>query len=457
VIKLSVFKTNDIRGVWGQEWDAEGARRVVMGLFSVFKPKTIAIGRDLRQSSKEIAQILTEQFAIFGCQVWDLGEITTDISYFVSSFWQPDITIMVTASHNPGNYGGLKISLPKTKIVDFNDEHKLIREIALGQKTVDIRSKEGGEIIFRDPYNDFKDKVLSLVDIKKIKPLKVIVDGGNGIAGKTVLKLLEGLPLNIKVINYDPANKTPKEVGNPLLPNSLGELKQAVVDNQADFGAGFDGDGDRMAIVDNSGKKLTGSSMTAFFVDWILKDNPGKKIVYNSVCSRVVAETIEQNKGIPIRVPVGHAIIKRALKAQRAIFAGEHSYHFFFPKLGYADSGITALLLFAQIVSQSSKSASELMVPFCKYFQTTEVNFSLEDKVGVIKLAEKEFSSEANSVDHIDGLTVWFDDWWFNLRPSGTQSLLRLNIEADTKMLMTEKLMMLSQFIKDHGGKRVKE
>jgi len=368
VIKSSVFRANDIRGVWGQEWDELGVRKLADALFLEFGLKTVAIGQDLRACSKKIAQILIDQFSAYGVEVWDLGEITSDISYFVSSFWQPDITIMVTASHNPGGYGGLKISLPKSEIVDFNGKHKRVKTIALGEKRLNIKLKKDKRIVRRDPYDDFRAKVLSLIDLKAIKPLRVIVDGGGGIAGKTVLKLADGLPLKISLINYDPINQASGQIGNPLLPAALKELSQKVVAKQADFGAGFDSDGDRMAIVDEHGKKLTGSSMIAFFVDWLLKYNPGGKIIYNAACSKIVPETIAKNGGVPIRAPVGHAVIKRALKKEKAIFAGEHSYHFFFPSLGYADSGIAAFLLFAQIVSQSKSPVSQLIAPFDKYF-----------------------------------------------------------------------------------------
>jgi len=312
-------------------------------------------------------------------------------------------------------------------------------------------------MISKDPYPEYIKAVLSLVDVSKIKPLKIVVDAGNGMAGKVLPKVFERLPVEVVPMYFKLDGSFPNHLANPLLPEAMGGLKNKVLSEKADLGVGFDGDGDRVVAIDEKGNLFSGTTMTAMIAEYFLKKNPEGVVCYNAVCGRIVPETIRKNGGIPIRTPVGYSIIKKIMKEKKAIFAGEHSYHFFFPSLYYADSGMAALLICLEIFSETRKPASELGKKFNIYPQSGEINFNVENKektMEVMEAVEEKFTLKAKSVDCLDGISVWFEDWWFNIRPSNTQSLLRLNVEADNQLLLDEKLGLLIDFIVSQGGKR---
>jgi len=453
MIAEEIFKNYDIRGVWGKEWDREGAQRIAQGLFVHFRPRTVAIGRDMRLSSEEIFSLFAQTLMKLGVEVWDLGLISTDVSYFVSGHFRPDLTIMITASHNPPEYNGLKVTLPGGDSVSLQTGLGAVKEWVFSGKEVKEKGKEG-KMISKDPLEEYKKAVFSLINPRKIAPLRVVVDAGNGMAGKIIPLLVKDLPVELIPVYFDLDGSFPHHLPNPLLPEAMATLQKKVREEKADLGAGFDGDGDRVVLVDEKGELFSGTEMTAMLAEYFLHLNPGRVVCYNAVCGRTVPEVIQENGGIPVRTPVGYSIIKKIMREKKAIFAGEHSYHFFFPHLYYADSGATAFLTCLEIISQSKQPASSLRKKYARWYQSGEINFLVEDKEKMIAAVEKEFSPGAKSVDYLDGLSVWFPQWWFNLRASNTQPLLRLNIEAKTPSLLAQKQKALVKFIQAQGGKR---
>ena len=450
MLSEKIFKTNDIRGVWGEDWDEKGVERVVEALTAIFKPKRVVVGRDLRPSSPKIFKVLSQKFTSLGVEIWDLGEITTDISYFIAGKWQQGLNIMITASHNPLKYNGLKCTLPGGTIVFDSEQGQKIKDFVFSKKEVSVSN--GGKELKKDPIPEYKEAIFSLVGRNGIKPLKIVVDAGNGVAARVLPRVVRELPLEIVKMNFKPGDNFADHAANPLIPGTLKELEEEVVNRKADFGASFDYDGDRMAIVDDQGRIISGSAMTAIFAEYFLARNPGGAVGFNAICGRVVPKAIKGAGGVPVRIKVGHALIKQAIREKKLIFAGEHSYHFYFPSLFNADSGIAALLVFAQIVSRSAKTASDICDLCDIYPQSGEFSFKVKDKDKVVKVVGQEFVKEAKSVDYLDGISIWFEDWWFNLRPSGTEQLVRLNIEADNEQILKEKQKMLVDFLKASGA-----
>ncbi|MBU2592600.1 phosphomannomutase/phosphoglucomutase [Patescibacteria group bacterium] len=443
-----IFKTNDIRGVWGEDWDEKGAERVVEAMAAIFKPKKVVVGRDLRPSSPKIFEVLSQKFTSLGVEVWDLGEITTDISYFIAGKWQQDLNIMITASHHPLKYNGLKCTLPGGTIVFDLEQGQKIKDFVFSKKEISVFN--GSKELKKDPIPEYKEAIFSLVDKNEIKPLKIVVDAGNGVVGRVLPEIVKELPLEIVKMNFEPEDDFVDHLADPLIQGTLKELEEEVIKRKADFGASFDHDGDRIAIVDDQGRIISGSAMTAVFAEHFLARNPGGSVGFNAICGRVVPKAIKGAGGTPVRIKVGHALIKQAMREKKLIFAGEHSYHFYFPDLFNADSGIAALLVFAQIISRSAKTASETCFLHDIYPQSGEFSFKVRDKDRVVKVVGQEFVKEAKSVDYLDGISVWFEDWWFNLRSSGTEQLVRLNIEADNEQVLKEKQALLTGFIADH-------
>ncbi len=453
MLNNSIFHSYDIRGEWNKEWDSRGVEDLGKAIVKNYFPKTIAIGRDMRLSSDEIFSTFKDTFIKYGIEVWDLGQISTDISYFVSGSLKPDLTIMITASHNPPQYNGMKITLPGGDSISYESGFSQLQKLA-EDNNFDLREKEGGKIIEKDVYPDYIKSVLSLVNKDKIKPLKIVVDAGNGMAGKVLPKVFENLSVEYIPMFFKLDGSFPNHLANPLLPEAVESLRKKVLEEQTDLGVGFDGDGDRMVLMDETGQVLSGTVMTAMLASTILSDNLGRTVCYNAICGRVVPQTIIKEGGKPIRTPVGYSIIKKIMRENEAVFAGEHSYHFFFPKLYFADSGMTALAISLELLSKQDIALSEVRKKYDVYPQSGEINFQVDDKQRVMKQVEEKFKDTAKTIDNLDGSSVWFDDWWFNLRPSNTEPLLRLNIEADDANILVGHQTELIDLIQSMGGNK---
>jgi phosphomannomutase len=453
MLNNSIFHSYDIRGEWNKEWDSPGVEDLSRAIVKSYSPKTIAIGRDMRLSSDEIFSTFRDTFVKYGIEVWDLGQISTDISYFVSGSLQPDLTIMITASHNPPEYNGMKITLPGGESMSYESGFSQLQALVEKGK-MQLSEIPGGKVIEKDVYLDYVKAVLSLVNPAEIKPLKMVVDAGNGMAGKVLPKVFEGLNVEYVPMFFELDGSFPNHLANPLLPEAVESLREKVLEEQADLGVGFDGDGDRMVLMDEAGQVLSGTVMTAMLASTILSDNPERAVCYNAICGRVVPQTIVKEGGKPVRTPVGYSIIKKIMRENEAVFAGEHSYHFFFPKLYFADSGMTALAISLELLSKQGFALSEVRKKYDIYPQSGEINFQVEDKQGVMRQVEENYKKMAKSIDHLDGSSVWFDSWWFNLRPSNTEPLLRLNIEADDKDILDKQQAELINLIESMGGNK---
>lgn len=453
-INHSIFHDYDVRAVIPTELDGEGAERIGQVLVELFKPKTVAVGHDMRISAKEIAGGLKEGVLKQGAEVIDLGLISTDMAYFAAGKYGYDLAVAVSASHNPAEYNGFK--LVKKGAVAISGESGIydIRDLAISRKEIKS-AKERGRIIKKDITEAFVRHCLSFVDPKKIKPFKVVIDAGNAMAGYMIPKFEKYLPIKIIPLYFELDGNFPHHLPNPILPEATRDLKKKILQQKADFGIAFDGDSDRMYLMDEKGALLSGTVTTAMLSEMLIKKNPGETILYNAVCGRVVPEIIKKNKGKAIRVRVGHTLIKEAMRKSDACFAGEHSGHYFFRDNFYADSAFVAMLLALELISQKNQPLSQIRQYYEKYPTIPETNFEVEDKMGVMRRFEKDYKNKAESIDWLDGISIWFKDGWVSVRPSNTQPLLRLNIEADNKEILLKMKKEFSRKIESLGGRKV--
>lgn len=450
-INEEIFKRYDIRGIYPDDLNTSVALKLGRTIADFLGERKIAVGRDMRLSSNEISQALIKGILKQGINVIDLGLIVTDMIYYVCGKYQVG-GIMITASHNPPEYNGLKIA--KSGAVALSGEEGIyqIRDSVLKGKFKSVEKR--GKVEKKDLMEEYVRHALSFVSPKKFKPLKMVIDAGNGMAGKIIPVVTKYLPVKIIPLYFELDGRFPNHIPNPLEPKNVLDLQKKIIQEKADLGIAFDGDGDRMFLFDERGEMITGTITTALIAESLLEKNPGETILYNSVCGQIIPETIKENSGKPIRVPVGHSIIKQKMREHNAFFAGEHSGHYFFKRNYYADSGLIAMLIVLELISKKNQPTSQIVKEFDKYPQSGEMNFEVEDKEGVMKKIESIYKNSAQSTDWLDGITVWFSDWWFNVRPSGTEPLLRLNVEANNERLLNEKVDKLITTIKRLGGKR---
>ena len=456
IIDPQIFRDYDIRARVPDQLDEQGLRRVAQAIIYIFKPKSIQLGHDMRVTSPEFHAAFIQEATKMGVDIVDLGLTSTDMLYFAGGKYKEDMAINISASHNPPDYNGMKIVKKGAIAISGKSGIYDIRDLVLSGKSLDIKSDHKGTVTKRDIMNAYVGKVLSFIHLDKIKPYKVVSDTGNGMAGHYMPYLEKRLPWEVTHLFYELDGTFPNHVPSPIEEKNRLDCINKVREIEADFGLTFDGDGDRVFMIDEKGRTLSGTVMTAIIAENLLQKHPGQKILYNAVVGRVVPEIIQKNGGEPIRVRVGHTLIKEDMRKYDGLFCGEHSGHYFFKDFYYADSAIVAALLVIELMSIKGKKLSQLLDEYDKYpgtGQTNEINFVVEDKRGVMNRIEKEYEKNAESVDWLDGISVWFKDWWFNVRPSNTEPLLRLNVEADNDMLLEEKIKELVNKIESLGGK----
>jgi phosphomannomutase len=430
----AIFKAYDVRGVYPDELDEDAARRIGFGFVRFTEASRIVLGRDMRVSSPSLASSFTAGAAAAGAEVVDVGEVSTDALYFASG--RLDLPgAMFTASHNPPRYNGLKLCREKAAPIGGDSGLQDIRAISEEEEEVSARAGVAVEEINVLP--DYAAHCRRLIDEDGLKPLKVAVDAGNGMAGKTVPLVFDGLPFDLVALYFDLDGTFPNHPANPIEEANLADLQRAVTSNDCDLGIAFDGDADRMFLVDERADLVSGSLTTALVADQLLRKFPGEGIIYNLICSWTVPEVIEERGGHPIRTRVGHSFIKQVMAETGAIFGGEHSGHYYFRDNFRADSGMIAALLVLEALSHSRSSLSDLLQPFRRYHASGEINSKVSDQAGTLERLADIYAD--GKQDRIDGLTVEYSDWWFNCRPSNTEPLLRLNLEARTKELMAAK------------------
>jgi len=354
---------------------------------------------------------------------------------------------MITASHNPGKYNGMKFCRAQAFPVSLESGLADIRDLAISGNYVEPGHK--GQVIQRDVLDDYVQHALSFIDVSKIRPLKVVIDAGNGMAGMMIPRVFKFLPCELIPLYFDLDGNFPNHPASPIEPENMEPLQKKVREVGADLGAAFDGDADRMFPVDEHGDLVDGSMVTAIVSESLLHKHPGSTILYNLIVSKSVPDLINKLGGKPVRTRVGHSYIKAEMRQLNAIFGGEHSGHFYFRDNWYADSGLIALLITLELVSVEGKPLSELLKPLDKGVRSGEINSVVSDVQGKLRALEEKFGKDARSVDQLDGITVDYGDWWFNVRPSNTEPLLRLNVEANSRELMEQKRDELLAFIRN--------
>ena len=422
-----IFKAYDIRGrVDTGELDEGVAERIGAGFAAYVGAPAVAIGRDCRVSSPGLAAAFARGVTSRGVGVVDLGETPTEVVYFYSGRHGIPGAV-VTASHNPAWYNGFKLCHRGAAPIGRGAGLGRIEELASGSGSATPTSPLG-EVRRRDAAGDYLDHLLAIVDPGGIGPLRVAADGGNGMAGTVLGRLYDRLPARLRGLYLDPDGSFPNHPADPLDPRNLVDLIALVRAGQADLGVAFDGDADRAVFVDETGAPLSGSVATSILATWFLRRRPGAPVVHNLICSREVAETIRAAGGTPVRTRVGHSFIKRVMAETGAIFGGEHSGHYYFRDNYGADSGMLAMLVLLTVLTEEGVALSELRRRHESYAMSGEINNAVPDPAAAIEAVAAGYASRRQ--DRLDGLTVDLGDSWFNLRPSNTEPLLRLNAEA---------------------------
>jgi phosphomannomutase len=436
VLDPRVFKAYDVRGLHGSEIDEDGAYAVGRAYAEQFEPRRIAVGRDMRVSSPAMAAAAIEGARDGGADVLDIGLAGTEMVYFAVGSLDLDGGIAVTASHNPKEYTGMKIVRGGALPVGGESGLLDVRDRALAGFGAVARR---GDLSERDIYSEYVDRVLSFVDVSAIAPLRIVVDAANGMAGAMLPPVLERLPVETVRCYFEPDGTFPNHEPNPLLPENREFIVAKTLEEGADFGVAFDGDADRCFFVDDAGEFVPGDFATALLADAVLEREPGARIIYDVRASWAVPETIEAAGGVPLVNRVGHAFIKHRMRAEDAVFGGEVSGHYYFRDFCQADSGVVPFLVMLEVVSKKGRRLSEILQPFREhYFITGELNTPVPDVESKLRELEERFGPEG-TVSHLDGVSVDADDWHFNVRPSNTEPLLRLNLEARSQELMEQK------------------
>jgi phosphomannomutase len=421
----AIFKAYDVRGLYPDEIDEALARRIGNAFAHFTGAQQVIVGHDMRPSSIPLTAAFIEGATQAGADVTDIGLCSTDVVYFAAGKLDAP-GAMFTASHNPAQYNGIKLCRAGAAPVGEQTGLTQIKEMVAAGVT--SRGEVAGKVEHLDLLEAFGDHVRSFVDTSVLRPLTVVADTANGMGGLVVPKVFEGLPFSLTVLYGELDGTFPNHPADPIQLENLKDLQRAVLDLGADVGLAFDGDADRVFLVDDAGQPVSGSTTTAIVAAGILDRHPGETIVHNLICSRALPEVIREHGGVPVRARVGHSFIKQVMAETGAIFGGEHSAHYYFRDNWRADSGSIAALLVLEQLSRADVPLSELRKPFERYAQSGEINSRVDDPLAVIERIASEYDSFEQ--DRLDGLTVNAGDWWFNLRPSNTEPLLRLNLEA---------------------------
>jgi len=440
----SIFKAYDVRGIYPDQLNDQTAYAIGLGLATLLKPQRAVIGHDMRKSSNSLNTAFIRGLTEGGADVDDIGLVSTDGMYFAVGKYGYDCGIMITASHNPPEYNGMKIC--EKEAVPLSGDGKLaeVKDIILNDQFSIAVSP--GSVREKNLISDYVEHVLSFVDVSKIKPFKIVIDAGNGMAGMIIPEIFKKLPCELIPMYFELDGNFPNHPASPIEPENVADLKAKIEESGADLGAAFDGDADRVFLIDENSKTLGGDMVTALVAKALLKKNPGSTILYNLICSKAVSDVINNAGGKAVRTRVGHALIKPLMKKYNAVFGGEHSGHFYFRDNWYADSGLIALLVCLELISEADLPLSKQVAAFDRYVRSGEINSKVDDIKSKLLEIENKFSD--GKMDRLDGLTVEYDSWWFNVRPSNTEPLLRLNVEADNDEILKEAIGRILEVIR---------
>jgi phosphomannomutase len=447
-----IFHAYDIRGVFPSELNEEIAYRVGRAFVTFLKTKSVVVGRDARISSNKLYHSLIKGINDQGANVINIGLCTTPLFYFASRKAQS--SIMVTASHLPKQFNGFKLCREKAIPISGKDGLKQIEKLVdnnkfkTQQKKGKVSHKNPLEEFIRFNHKFFKKNNQESIN-KKIKVIKIVLDSGNGMSGYTFPKVVKTLNSIKLIVQYPKIDFSfPNHVPNPLKFFTLKDLQKRIIKERADFGLSTDGDGDRCTFVDETGKIISPDIATALLAQQLLKQHPHAKIMYDVRCSKVVKETIEKHGGKAIMSRVGHSFIKSKMRLNKVIFAGELSGHMYYSANNFTESPIISTALITNLLNETGQSLSSLVKPLRKYYHSGEINRKVKDKEKIIKTIEKKYKQKAQKTLHLDGLSMYFKDWWFSLRTSHTEDLLRLNLEANSNKLMQKKKQEILRIIK---------
>ena len=435
-VNPSIFKAYDIRGIYPDDLNEEIGYAIGRAFATFLKVDTVIVGRDMRLSGPQMFEAVTRGLTDQGADVIDIGMVSTD-QYYYACATLDQAGMMVTASHNPAEYNGFKMVRQMPQLLSGDEGIQDVRRLVESEDFP--RPARKGSITQTDVSDGFVKKILSLIDVASLQARNVIADTGNGMVGPILKRVYEKLPVRLTGMYLDPDGSLPNHGLDPLQPENRAELQQRVVDEGADIGFAFDGDGDRFFTIDDRGEFVSGDFLTALMSQYFLQKYPGAKIIYDVRASWAVPDLIRHNGGIPLMERVGHAFIKQRMAQEGAVFAGEVTGHYYFRDFFSADSGILPSLVILEMLSKKNVKLSDLLQPLeAKYFISGEINtrISVDAKEKMQELAEAYSNGE---IHWQDGISVTYDDWHLNVRPSNTEPLLRLNLEAKSKELMEAK------------------
>ena len=425
-----IFKAYDVRGSVPDQLDAEICRAVGSAFARFTRAPRVVVARDMRESGRPLSEAFIDGAASEGATVTDLGLASTDLLYFASGRLDAPAA-MFTASHNPARYNGIKMCRAGASPVGQDTGLGEIKAMAGASRGNGAAAR--GRVEHADLLDEYAAHVRSFVDVDALAPLRVVADTANGMGGLVVPSVMAPLPFELEILFPELDGNFPNHPADPIQAENLVDLNRRVLATGANVGLAFDGDADRVFLVDEQAQPLSGSLTTALVARAMLEKHPGATILYNLICSKAVPEVIEENGGVPVRTRVGHSFIKAVMAETGAVFGGEHSGHYYFRDNYRAESGLIAAVIVLELLSTSGQPLSELRRPFERYADSGEINTEVPDPVAVVESIAAELASvNGPSLDHTDGLTADWGDWWFNIRPSNTEPLLRLNLEART-------------------------
>ncbi|MEK7124150.1 MAG: phosphomannomutase/phosphoglucomutase [Patescibacteria group bacterium] len=438
-MEQSIFRSYDIRGIYPSQLNEETALKVGRSFVEHAGAKKIAVGYDGRLSGPALLKSLSEGIILQGADVYDIGQTPTEGIYFTLGNYDFDGAIMVTASHNPKEYNGFKMLVKKDGVI------QMVRgvDLVLQMEKENFPEKNQGNIFKKDIWQDYYEFIIKFSG--EIKPLKLVVDGSNGVIGKAISGIKEKLPVQIIELNFTPDGNFPNHSPNPLLEGSTSQISVEIKNQNVDFGFIFDSDADRIFLIDENGQMVPADITLLFLANHFLQKNPGSAIAYNAICSKYTPEFIEKMGGKPIKTAVGFVNVREGLMKNNGVMGGELSGHYCFKDFFFMDSGVIAFLTLLQVISKDGRKVSEIAKELSVYFKSAEMNFQIEDKQAIIEKIKEKYAD--GKQDYLDGVTVEYKDWWFNVRPSNTEPLLRLTIEADTKEMLELKKIELRDFI----------
>jgi phosphomannomutase len=446
----SIFKAYDIRGRYPDALNEDVARKIGRAYVSFLglSGSRVVVGRDMRLSGEPLEDAFVQGVTEAGADVLDIGLVSTDALYFAVGYLEEPGGAMITASHNPKDYNGLKLCREDAIALSGDEGISQIRDLITSDKLPEP-GEHAGSVEEGDITEDYAEHCLNFIDTEGLRPLKIVVDAGNGMAGKMLPPIFEKLPFEYVPMYFELDGSFPNHPPNPIEPKNMEDLQERVVAEGADFGVAFDGDADRCFVVTENGVTISGDILATLVAKNVLEKEPGAAIVYSAVCTKALPELVRREGGRPVRTKAGHSIIKPQMRQHDAAFGGEHSGHFYFRDNYFADSGIIAMLTVAELVGRQENPLSDLLVPIDPYLRSGEINSEVEDQDEVLKRVEEHYAERDDpEIDHLDGLSVDYGDWWFNLRPSNTEPLLRLNVEAGDREKMEKKRDELLELIR---------